>query len=92
MALEHLLDGSEPSMICTPSPPEKVATPNSHGLTLRESDVLRLLTRGLSSALIAEQLFISLTTVNSHIRTIYNKLGVSSRSAATRYALEHRLV
>lgn len=93
MALEHLLAGSEPPMICTSSPPsEKVAVTCSHGLTSREGDVLRLLTQGLSSALIGEQLFISLTTVNSHVRTIYNKLGVSSRSAATRYALEHHLV
>jgi predicted ATPase/DNA-binding CsgD family transcriptional regulator len=88
------LERSKPPMICTssPPPPEKVVVAYSHGLTTRENDVLRLLTRGLSSVLIGEQLFISLTTVNSHVRTIYNKLGVSSRSAATRYALEHHLV
>lgn len=90
MELEPLLAGTEPVMIA--ASPEKVAVPCLHGLTARERDVLRLLTQGLSSALIAEQLFISLTTVNSHVRTIYNKLGVSSRSAATRYALEHHLV
>jgi predicted ATPase/DNA-binding CsgD family transcriptional regulator len=93
MALEQLLARSEPPRIYTSSSsPEKVALTCSHGLTARECEVLRLLTQGLSSALIAEQLFISLTTVNSHVRTIYNKLGVSSRSAATRYALEHHLV
>lgn len=93
MALERLLAGSEPPMIYTASSsPERVAVTCSHGLTSRESEVLQLLTQGLSSALIAEKLFISLTTVNSHVRTIYNKLGVSSRSAATRYALEHHLV
>jgi predicted ATPase/DNA-binding CsgD family transcriptional regulator len=93
MALEQLLTGSEPPMIYpSSSSPEQVAVTCSHGLTSRESEVLQLLTQGLSSALIAEKLFISLTTVNSHVRTIYNKLGVSSRSAATRYALEHHLV
>jgi DNA-binding NarL/FixJ family response regulator len=93
MALERLLAGSEPPMIYpSSSSPEQVAVTCSHGLTSRESEVLQLLTQGLSSALIAEKLFISLTTVNSHVRTIYNKLGVSSRSAATRYALEHHLV
>jgi DNA-binding NarL/FixJ family response regulator len=46
----------------------------------------------LSSAQIAEQLIISLVTVNSHVRSIYSKLGVTSRAAATRYALEHHLL
>lgn len=54
--------------------------------------MLHLLSQGLSSALIAEQVVIGLVTVNSYVRAIYNKLGVSSRSAATRYALEHQLV
>ncbi len=61
-------------------------------LTRREIDVLRLLTMGLTSAQIAVQLVISLATVNTHIGSIYTKLGVTSRSAATRYAVEHHLV
>lgn len=64
----------------------------SDELTPREQEVLHLLAQGLSSASIAEKLVISLVTVNSHIRAIYSKLGVSSRSAATRFALEHQLV
>jgi DNA-binding NarL/FixJ family response regulator len=55
-------------------------------------DVLRLLTQGLTSAQMSEQLVIGVVTVNFHVRSIYNKLGISSRSAATRYAIEHRLV
>ena len=62
------------------------------GLTPREMDVLRLLAKGLTSAQIAEQLTIGVVTVNFHVRSIYSKLGVTSRSAATRYALEHHLV
>ncbi|GAC1365482.1 MAG: hypothetical protein NVSMB44_27030 [Ktedonobacteraceae bacterium] len=61
-------------------------------LTPREIDVLRLLARGLTSAHIAEHLFISAHTVNSHIRSIYAKLNVTSRSAATRSALEQGLI
>ena len=61
-------------------------------LTRREIEVLRLLTIGLTSAQIAGQLLISLATVNTHVASIYTKLGVTSRSAATRYAVEHRLV
>jgi DNA-binding NarL/FixJ family response regulator len=61
-------------------------------LTPREMEVLRLLAHGLTSAQIAERLFIGLVTVNSHVRSIYSKLEVTSRAAATRYALEHHLL
>ncbi len=62
------------------------------GLTAREMEVLRLLAQGFTSAQIAEQLVIGVVTVNFHVRSIYSKLGVNSRSAATRYALGHHLV
>ena len=62
------------------------------GLTTREVEVLRLVAQGMSNAEIAEQLVISLLTVKAHMRSLYNKLGISSRSAATRYAIEHQLV
>jgi predicted ATPase/class 3 adenylate cyclase/DNA-binding CsgD family transcriptional regulator len=61
------------------------------GLTAREVEVLRLLAQGLTDAQIAEQLIISPRTVNTHLTAIYGKIQVSSRSAATRYALEHHL-
>jgi len=68
-------------------------TPTSPaGLTTREMEVLRLLAQGLASAQIAKQLVIGVVTVNFHVRSIYSKLEVTSRSAATRYALEHNLV
>jgi predicted ATPase/class 3 adenylate cyclase/DNA-binding CsgD family transcriptional regulator len=73
-------------------PPEKSFPSYPDGLTAREVEVLRLVARGLTSAQIAEQLIIGLATVNFHVRSIYSKLGVSSRSAATRYAIEHNLV
>ena len=62
------------------------------GLTGREVEVLRLLAMGLTNAQIAERLVISLLTVKAHVRSIYSKLDVTSRSAATRYAMEHELV
>ncbi len=77
---------------------EPIKTPNVSlpqspaGLTTREMDVLRLLAHGLTSAQIAERLVIGLVTVNSHVRSIYSKLGVTSRAAATRYAIEHELL
>ena len=65
---------------------------NTNGLTEREVEVLRLLAQGMTNAQIAEQLIISLYTVNAHVRAIFNKLEVTSRNAATRYAIEHRLL
>ena len=65
--------------------------PPHDGLTAREVEVLRLLAIGLSRNQIAEQLVLSPNTVNVHIQSIYGKLGINSRSAATRYAIEHHL-
>jgi len=62
------------------------------GLTAREVEVLRLVAQGLTDAQVAEKLVIARRTVNWYLTSIYNKIQVSSRSAATRYALEHRLV
>ncbi|TMB81701.1 MAG: response regulator transcription factor [Chloroflexi bacterium] len=61
------------------------------GLTAREVEVLRLLAGGLTDLQIAEKLVLSPRTVHAHISSIYSKLGVTSRSAATRYAIEHHL-
>jgi predicted ATPase/DNA-binding CsgD family transcriptional regulator len=62
------------------------------GLTAREVEVLRFIAQGLTDTLIAEQLIISPRTVNTHLTSIYSKIQVSSRSAATRYAIDHHLV
>ncbi len=74
------------------TPQAKSPTTTPAGLTARELEVLRLLATGLTDAQIAEQLVLSLHTVHAHLRTIYSKLSVTSRSAATRYAFEHQLV
>jgi len=77
-----------------PSTPLRAKTAATYpaGLTAREVEVLRLVAQGLSDAQVAEQLVISRRTVNWHLTSIYSKLQVSSRSAATRFAMEHRLV
>jgi len=62
------------------------------GLTSREVEVLRLVAQGMTNEQVANQLIISPRTVDTHLTSIYGKIGVSSRSAATRYAFEHRLV
>jgi DNA-binding NarL/FixJ family response regulator len=60
-------------------------------LTAREVEVLRLVAQGLTDAQVAEQLVISPRTVNWHLTSIYSKIGVTSRSAATRFAIEQHL-
>ena len=61
-----------------------------HELTEREVKVLHLLAMGLTNAQIAEQLINSPRTVHVHVRSIYSKLGISSHSAVTHYAIHHR--
>jgi DNA-binding CsgD family transcriptional regulator len=61
------------------------------GLTPREVEVLHLVAQGLSDAEVAERLVLSPRTVNAHLTSIYRKLGVNSRAAATRFAVEQNL-
>ena len=69
-----------------PSPSETL------DLTEREQEVLRLVAQGLTDAQVADALVISPRTVNAHLRSIYSKLGITSRHAATLFALEHNLL
>jgi ATP/maltotriose-dependent transcriptional regulator MalT len=55
-------------------------------LTNRELDVLELLTRQLSNKEIADKLYISTTTVKSHIQNLYGKLNVRKRREAVEKA------
>jgi DNA-binding NarL/FixJ family response regulator len=61
------------------------------GLTGRETEVLRLVASGQRNREIAEQLVISEHTVARHLQNIYAKLGVSSRTAASAFAIERDL-
>lgn len=61
-------------------------------LTSRELDILRLVATGKTNRAIGDELVISEKTVARHLSNIFNKLGISSRVAATAYAYEHHLV
>lgn len=61
-------------------------------LTPREIDVLRLVASGSSTPQIAKTLVLSQKTVERHLANIYTKLGVSSRTAAARFAFDHDLL
>jgi DNA-binding CsgD family transcriptional regulator len=73
-----------------PARPERTApAPDPlDGLTQRELVVLRVVAEGLTNAQVARRLHLSDHTVAAHLRSIFRKTGVASRSAATRYALE----
>jgi predicted ATPase/DNA-binding CsgD family transcriptional regulator len=88
LSSEQALAAQRPS----PTPPTTSPVTYPGGLTAREVEVLRLVARGLTDTQVAQQLVISRRTVNAHLTSIYGKLQISSRSAATRYALEHHLM
>jgi DNA-binding NarL/FixJ family response regulator len=66
--------------------------PRPGGLSDREVDVIRLLARGLTNKEIAVALDISTKTAGNHVQHIFEKIGVTTRAAATLYALKHALV
>ncbi|SCA88996.1 Two component transcriptional regulator VraR [Streptococcus macedonicus] len=61
-------------------------------LTARERDILRLLAKGYDNQTIADELFISLKTVKTHVSNILAKLEVNDRTQAVVYAFKHHLV
>lgn len=101
LALEDVIELLHTTtLVEQPSPQQAVQaqpqpTPKQHNmleLTRRERDVLRLVAQGMTDAEVAEALVISPRTVNGHLTSIYSKLGVSSRTAATRIAIDHHLL
>jgi DNA-binding NarL/FixJ family response regulator len=69
----------------TPTPPP------TDGLTSRETEVLKLIAKGLSNSEIAELLFIGETTVKTHINNTFAKIGARHRAEAVRYAYRNGL-
>jgi HD-GYP domain-containing protein (c-di-GMP phosphodiesterase class II) len=61
-------------------------------LTERQVEVLRLVSRGLSNAEIAERLVLSRRTVEHHVQDVYLKIGASTRAGAAMFALQYGLL
>ena len=74
------------------NPDQRALLERPGGLSRREVEVLRLVADGRTSGEIATQLFISSRTAEHHVQNIYTKIGVSSRAAATRWAIQHQVV
>jgi DNA-binding CsgD family transcriptional regulator len=64
----------------------------SGGLTARELQVLRLLATGKTNKVMARELSLSEKTIDRHVSNIFAKVGVATRSAATAFAYEHKLI
>jgi DNA-binding NarL/FixJ family response regulator len=80
---------AEQARLTGPHPGEASSLPN--GLSEREVEVLRLIADGSSNREIAEQLVLSVRTVERHITNIYGKIGARGKADATAYALRHDL-
>lgn len=92
MTPEQAFNARGPVTISTSTPLAKSLTTCPDGLTDREVEVLLLVAQGKTNRQVAEQLVISPRTVNTHLTSIFGKISVNSRSAATRYVMEHHLI
>lgn len=96
MTPQQVLAAQEPMPITKPGITEPAITPVKtrfpNQLTRREMEVLRLVAEGLTDAQVAQKLVLSPGTVSWYVRSICSKLGVSSRTAATRVAIEQKLL
>jgi DNA-binding NarL/FixJ family response regulator len=64
----------------------------THNLTDREMEILRYLVDGMSYKTIADKCFVSIDTVSSHVKNIYKKLQVHSKSEAVAKAIKGKIV
>jgi non-specific serine/threonine protein kinase len=84
------LPDQQSALASTRSPEHPFQHPSS--FTSREQEVLRMVAEGLSSKAIARQLFLAPSTVNYHLRSVFNKLGVDTRAQAVAVAARRGLV
>ncbi len=73
-------------------PASSTSSAPATSLTRRELDVLRLIVKGYTNRRIAQELFLSMGTVNSHRANIMSKLNLHNRVELVRYASEHGLL
>ena len=99
MTLEQVIAARGRPLLADRSPTQAGANrhkstvpPYPADLTERELEVLRLVAQGLTDAQIAQTLIISPRTVNAHLRSIFGKLNITSRNAATHFVLEHHMM
>ena len=94
MARVGRLDGDAVAAVVTAAGHEAKAARKAWpaGLSEREVEVLRLICRGGTKKQVASSLSIAPSTVDHHVRHIYEKAGVQTRAGATLFAMEHDLL
>ena len=90
--IRQMVDGNVFRAVAGAGAADSAGTAAAFGLTAKETEVLDALARGLSNRAIAKELWLTEQTVKFHLTNIYRKLGVSSRTEATRFAYEKDLV
>jgi DNA-binding NarL/FixJ family response regulator len=96
-AIQEVLDGGAPmspsiARMVLASMQQKPVVENIYQLTARETEILATLSKGNSYKLIASDMQISIDTVRTHIKKIYEKLQVHSQTEAVSKALQEKLV
>lgn len=86
------LDAAYKYALDTQRHPVPKAADSAIGLSAREVEVLGFVAEGFTDHQVAGRLYLSPRTVGQHLRNVYRKLGVNSRTAATRAAIEHGLI
>jgi DNA-binding CsgD family transcriptional regulator len=84
--------GAKPDLARIDSLMKDAPSGQSHGLTPRELQVLRIVAAGETNKAIASRLSLSEKTIDRHVSNIFAKLGVPSRAAATAFAYRHKLI
>jgi pimeloyl-ACP methyl ester carboxylesterase/DNA-binding CsgD family transcriptional regulator len=87
-AIKAFIEGLAPANTAVPSEGASLGD----GLSLRETEVLRLLAAGRSNQQIADELVISLNTVRRHVSNIFDKTGAANRAQAAVYARDHGIM
>ena len=91
-ALRRVVKGEQVVAVCDQEQvddPDVATLAQLHHLSVREGEILRLISQGLSNQEIAEKAYLSINTVKSYIRSAYRKIGVRSRTQAVLWGIEH---
>ena len=86
---EHGDPGADPTVGSLGSDVRASQLGSDVGLTVREAEILTLIARGLSNREMATQLFLSINSIKTYVRTAYRKIGAQSRSEAVGWAYRH---